>query len=276
MTNILSSLIASRSSIAIKRKLFLLGLITCSCHLLAHSQISISVDGVKTEGIGFMLQGGSSATTSGGSAGRPDETIVITTKMSGINFHQFFLTGKILSSVNIDLNYSDSPTPYHIGLKDATIFTYKQFMGTVGSLVSPGNGIYEEVSLKYKSIQTVSAPSSANSGASENANESVENGYQTIVCHFDIKNNEHVNVKINGKDVLAFGDGTKDVDLGHFLAAGKMNNITFTFDKGAYSKINLLGKFEGDEKGIPIYSFQPSSKALEGTFNFAFSGVKKK
>jgi hypothetical protein len=285
MRTILSSSIVTCSLIAIKRKLFFLVILCCFFNVFAHSQITISVEGQKTEGMGFMLQGVSTTNTSGGSAGRADETIVITTKMSAINFHQFFLSGKVLSSVNIDVSNAGSPTPYHIGLKDATIFAYKEFTGTVNSLVSPGNGMYEEVSLRYKKIETVGTPSAGNSGSSENNNtgmsgkenatDNIENGYQTIVCKFDILNNEHVNVKINGKNVLSFGDGSKEVDLSHFLVAGKMNNITFTFDKGAYSKINLMGKFAGDEKGIPIYSFQPSSKALEGTFDFAFSGKKK-
>jgi hypothetical protein len=267
--------------------LFFLVMLSCCCNVFAHSQITISVEGVKTEGIGFMLQGVSPSSTNGGTPGRADETIVITTKMSAINFHQIFLSGQVLSSVNIDVSNTDATTPYHIGLKDATIFAYKEFMGTVNSMTSPGNGMYEEVSLRYKKIETVGAPSAGTSGSVENnssaglagketTTESMENGYQSIVGNFNILNNEHVNVKINGKNVLSFGNGTKEVDLSHYLVPGKMNNITFTFDKGAYSKINLIGKFAGDEKGIPIYSFQPGSKALEGTFDFAFSGGKKK
>lgn len=279
----------SRSCIVMRRTFFILWFGGFCCPFVVQSQITISVEGIKTEGVGFMLQGVTSNGAGSGSGGKADETVVITAKMSGIKFHQYFLTGKVLSAVNIDVANAASTAPYHIGLKDATIFAYKEYTGMVNSLVSPGNDMYEEVSLRYRVIETVGAPSSGNSGPGEKINNvagtsntesasesSIGNGYQTIVCNFNILNNEHVNVKINGKNVLSFGDGSKEVDLGHFLIPGKMNNITFTFDKGAYSRINVIGKFAGDEKGIPIYSFQPNAKALEGTFDFAYAGVQKK
>ncbi len=54
-----------------------------------------------------------------------------------------------------------------------------------------------------------------------------------MIAKFEIMGNEHVYVKVNGRDVLSFGDGGHEVNLSHFLKPGRLNNITFSFNKGS-------------------------------------------
>ncbi|HEU0063962.1 MAG TPA: hypothetical protein VFQ58_02985 [Flavisolibacter sp.] len=98
-------------------------------------------------------------------------------------------------------------------------------------------------------------------------------GYQTVVAHLDIKTGETVEVQVNGRKVGSYSHGGYDVNLGHFLHAG-LNNVTFLFDGGSYSKCELIGKFSDEPKGNSIYAFSPG-KDVQGSFEFAYSPPKK-
>jgi hypothetical protein len=98
-------------------------------------------------------------------------------------------------------------------------------------------------------------------------------GYQSVVAHMDIKIGEHVAVKVNGRTVGSYGNGGYDLNLAHFLHPG-LNNVTFLFDGGAYSKCELIGKFSDEPKGNSIFAFSPG-KELQGSFEFAYSPPKK-
>ena len=240
----------------------------------AQAKMVMSMDGKESDILGYSLE------PSTGSA--KEISLFGPMQNASITFQFDVASSKIIPALNITTTDANTGTTT-IKLLNVTVLDFKQYNSTYANgifEITSGGSLNSEVKCKYEKIEIITGASKNNGNPRNvksiaNTNDDVP-GYESVIAKFDIVGNEHVDVKINGNKILAFGDGSREVNLSHFLLPGKSNTVTFSFTKGAYSRIEVIGKFPDDAKGTSIYSFHPNAKELEGTFEFQYTGVKKK
>jgi len=100
----------------------------------------------------------------------------------------------------------------------------------------------------------------------------VEGGYESVYMLLHMRNNEELQVKVNGRIIGAYTKSS-DVYLDGFLMQNALNNISFTFSQGATeSDVELKGKFRGDDKWNVIFNFNPKGDKTESKFELPFAG----
>lgn len=270
-----------------KKIYFIFGLLCIYCSVFAQPKITISVDGKDKTDAGFIQQVITSSTS-----GKPDQNIVVTKKLSATNFLLASMSGTHFNSVNIDVYNSESASDYHITLKEVTVSAYKLFSGAGNSFFNAGNGIYEEVTLKYQRIETRGSATSTKTEMSlqpqmesseiktmslnkDSVTVPIDNGYESVQMSVYMRNNEELELKVNGRIVANYTQ-TTSVYLDGFLKRNANNVINFKFSSEAKeSDVSLQGKFSGSSEMNPFFNFRPKAGKTDARFEIPFTGKNK-
>ena len=275
--------------------------VICSffCCMISAQGVSIAEGGKKVELLGFALE--STAPTGfgmGGGNGKPTEQVIIskTIDNQNINFHLDYLTGKTISNLVIT-----SAPAYTIRLKNVTISGFKQYTSAYKNTYfgAPDAGtVYEEIILKFQQIETQLGSSAPMNGwdigtgttqkmetdqslgnkiqgiTRDSVSMGIDRGYETINLAAHVRNNEELQVKVNGRVVGSYTKGS-NISLDGFLKKNEMNTVSFIFSPGAKtSDVEIFGKFPGDSKANVMFNFAPKPDKLQSQFELPFAGKR--